>query len=307
MDARPRLKSLDQFRGWAVFTMVLVNVLGWFKIMPETFRHHDYGFSFADSVQPFFLFVVGIGLGLSFKSYGAAFKRCAFLAVLGVIFWSALKLLLNQKGWASLWPLRGDALTDIGLAGLVSLLVIKRSILTRFIFALSCAVLLQVITDLKYPFSEALGFLGWSFPLLMGMILADCLRASKERIPTVCLSWGLPLTIVGLILSSHWPFSQKFMTCSYSITSTGLGFLAFLAFHAVNDLWGKSLPHLSTLGKNALLVYLLHTILFRIVRVSDITNRYANALVALTVFAVIYLVCYLSSLYLEKKNKFLKI
>ena len=34
--------------------------------MPETFRHHLIGFSFADSVAPFFIFIAGVGFRISF-------------------------------------------------------------------------------------------------------------------------------------------------------------------------------------------------------------------------------------------------
>jgi predicted acyltransferase len=56
--AADRIVSLDQFRGWAIFFMVLVNFLGEYRSMPKTMRHHEWGLSFADVVVPAFLFAV---------------------------------------------------------------------------------------------------------------------------------------------------------------------------------------------------------------------------------------------------------
>ena len=64
--ASDRIVSLDQFRGWAIFSMVLVNFLGEYRSMPETLRHHEGGLSFADVVVPAFLFAVGVAYRLTF-------------------------------------------------------------------------------------------------------------------------------------------------------------------------------------------------------------------------------------------------
>ena len=58
---------LDQCRGYAVFGMILVNVLGLFECMPWILKHHPAGFSYADHIAPLFIFVVGMGLCMSFQ------------------------------------------------------------------------------------------------------------------------------------------------------------------------------------------------------------------------------------------------
>jgi len=66
VDMVGRIASLDQFRGWAIFSMVLVNFLGEYRSMPETLRHHDWGLSYADVCVPAFLFAVGVAYRLTF-------------------------------------------------------------------------------------------------------------------------------------------------------------------------------------------------------------------------------------------------
>ena len=61
-----RLASLDQFRGYTVVGMLLVNYFGNYKVSPQVLKHtHDYC-SYADTIMPQFLFAVGFALRLSF-------------------------------------------------------------------------------------------------------------------------------------------------------------------------------------------------------------------------------------------------
>src|SRR5688572_16811475 len=62
-----RLVSLDQFRGYTVLGMLLVNFLGGYAVCPQILRHsHDY-VSYADTIMPQFLFAVGFALRLTFE------------------------------------------------------------------------------------------------------------------------------------------------------------------------------------------------------------------------------------------------
>ncbi len=61
-----RLVSLDAFRGAAIAAMILVNNPGkWSKVYTQL-RHAQWnGWTFADCVFPFFLFIVGVAIALS--------------------------------------------------------------------------------------------------------------------------------------------------------------------------------------------------------------------------------------------------
>ena len=65
--SKARIMSLDMFRGFAIFGMILVNYLGQFDVIPETFKHPRYGMTFANAIAPYFLFAVGMGLKMSLE------------------------------------------------------------------------------------------------------------------------------------------------------------------------------------------------------------------------------------------------
>ncbi|MBM3964106.1 MAG: DUF1624 domain-containing protein, partial [Planctomycetes bacterium] len=60
--ATSRIESLDQFRGYAVASMVVVNFLGAYSITPRVLRHTNDYCSYADTVMPHFLFAVGFAI-----------------------------------------------------------------------------------------------------------------------------------------------------------------------------------------------------------------------------------------------------
>lgn len=59
-----RMTSLDQFRGYAVAGMVLVNFLGNYACAPRILRHTNDYCSYADTIMPNFLFAVGFSIAL---------------------------------------------------------------------------------------------------------------------------------------------------------------------------------------------------------------------------------------------------
>src|SRR6478735_286548 len=77
----PRLVALDQFRGYTVAGMFLVNFMGNFQACPYLWRHSNNYCSYADTIMPQFFFAAGFALRLSFlrrqqlKGEGAAWGR----------------------------------------------------------------------------------------------------------------------------------------------------------------------------------------------------------------------------------------
>lgn len=121
-----RLASLDQFRGYTVAGMFLVNYLGhYFKATPSILQHHNTFCSYADTIMPQFFFAVGFSFRLSFgrrviqdgigKASWHVVKRLVGLALIAIFVsyqgspplsksdfnWEALK---HLGIWHTFWP-----------------------------------------------------------------------------------------------------------------------------------------------------------------------------------------------------------
>lgn len=109
-SAEARLASLDAFRGATVAGMLLVNNPGSWSAIYAPLRHAEWhGWTFTDTIFPFFLWIVGVAIPIAFaRRLAEGAKRTGlFRHVLlraGIIF--ALGLLLNTSGAlldGSLW------------------------------------------------------------------------------------------------------------------------------------------------------------------------------------------------------------
>ncbi|MFM8189440.1 MAG: hypothetical protein ACKN85_13260, partial [Pirellula sp.] len=60
-----RLSSLDQFRGYTVLGMLVVNYSGDYAACPQLWKHSNDYLSYADTIMPQFLFAVGFSLRLT--------------------------------------------------------------------------------------------------------------------------------------------------------------------------------------------------------------------------------------------------
>ncbi len=76
-EAKPsRILSMDQFRGYTVAGMFVVNFLGGMAAIHSIFKHNNSYFSYADSIMPSFMFACGFSYRLSMlrrrERYGLA-------------------------------------------------------------------------------------------------------------------------------------------------------------------------------------------------------------------------------------------
>src|SRR5947209_4644390 len=95
---QPRIVALDQFRGYTVAGMFLVNYFGSFALTPAIFKHHNSYCSYADTIMPQFLFAVGFAFRLTFarriegqglrSAYGRATRRIAALIALSLVLYT---------------------------------------------------------------------------------------------------------------------------------------------------------------------------------------------------------------------------
>jgi predicted acyltransferase len=314
-----RRLSIDQFRGFAIFGMIMVNYLNQFDVIPLTFKHPHYGMTFANAIAPYFLIAVGMGFRISFvnmvgrNGYKSAVihsvKRYLILIFIGLVLYGP-----NIK--TDIW----DALVDIGFAGILALPFILRSKRVRTVAAFSYLIIYQLLFVYagygKWTMANSidggpLGPLSWVSILLFGAILYDFLQecSSRDFIRNTLIS-GIALLVLGYSLSTLqpgevWQFSQRSMSMAYPIFATGLGFLTFLFFHIVNDIYKIELPHFTVLGINPLLLYIIQSVLIAIH--GSLIPSNAPLWQALSGFIVIYMLCYLVAHYLWRNKIIIKL
>ena len=201
-----RLESLDVFRGLTIIGMLLVNNPGDWEAAYRQLRHSPWhGWTIADLVFPYFLFIVGITTHLSLRSRaargdgdaairGQIFRRGALLIVIGLLLnwfpfyhygqvpaYTGLGFLDHVT--ARLLELRlPGVLQRIGLAYIVAALV-SWGATTRRIVVVTIALLVGywiVLTALPVPGEGAVG----------AALLDDPSRTLGAWVDRVTLDWS---------------------------------------------------------------------------------------------------------------------
>ncbi len=93
-----RIESMDQFRGYTVAGMFLVNFVGSLAAFHAILKHHNVYFSYADTIMPSFIFAVGFSYRLTilrrlpergaFKTYFSYIKRSLALILVSLMLFS---------------------------------------------------------------------------------------------------------------------------------------------------------------------------------------------------------------------------
>ena len=248
-----RIVSVDQLRGYAIFGMLLVNASGlFFEPIKATLEgtgiqaffdtclyqltHHRSNYSYADTIAPLFVFGVGMGMRLSWlrrseidgiwQTRKAMLKRYTVMVLIAFAIYA---------GW--LW----DALMDIGLAGILAIMLIDKKPRVRVIAAFAFVLAYQLLfmfssygtwmVEGKFslenpdyvPFlvqlvplqdqifgarlnGGPLGPLSWVMMLLLGSYAYDVMSERNEKkFMLVCAGWGLGLCAMGYVLHIEWP------------------------------------------------------------------------------------------------------
>lgn len=225
-----RVVSLDQFRGYTVVGMILVNFMGGYASIPAWLKHHNTYNSYPDTIMPQFFFAVGFAYRLTFlkrrerEGAAAAFagvvRRCLGLILLGVVVyhldgratsWAELQR-LGPRGFLGTAFQRNpfQTLVHIGITSIWVLPVIGAGPWARGAFLIASAAL---HVGLSWRFYDEwvmtrpgidggpLGFLTWTVPLLVGSLAFDAMSKSDGRSVAKLMTWAVGLMSLGYGLS----------------------------------------------------------------------------------------------------------
>jgi hypothetical protein len=229
-----RIDSLDQFRGYTVLGMFLVNFLGGFQACHEVLKHHNNYCSYADTIMPQFFFAVGFAFRLTFTrridsqgtaaAYYRMVRRLLGLVLVALVVYSASapadtwKQLAEIGVWGAIRvPLKRDwfqTLMHIAVTSLWVLPVIRAGMATRIAFMLlsaglhlivSCAFYFHWVNGVPPPNGidgGPLGFLTWTIPTLVGTLTCDVVTGAQQRPPLLpMLFWAALLMGLGYLVS----------------------------------------------------------------------------------------------------------
>ncbi|MFA4932452.1 MAG: heparan-alpha-glucosaminide N-acetyltransferase domain-containing protein [Caldisericia bacterium] len=269
-DARQRLESIDEFRGFSILLMVLADYLAGSRIVPAWLKHApDIGFSVIDIIAPMFIAAIGLTFGASFRARLARDGRrrtiehflSRNLALIGI--GALFTVLGNLSGLAvdrSDWGL----LQAIGFAGLVALCFVGVPARLRWLGGLLLLVAYQfqlnsawLATVLSSTHGGLEGALSWGAMLVMATALGDLFHdVPKGRRWFPAVSAGV--LVLGLLLAFIVPVSKNRVSASYVLITLGASDLIFWCFHMFDERLGRSIPVLREWGRNSLLLYVMH-------------------------------------------------
>ncbi len=231
--ATTRIASLDQFRGYTVAGMFLVNFLGAFAATPLLLKHHNTFCSYADTIMPQFFFAVGFAFRLTFgrraqtqglpAAYWHVVRRLLGLALVALVVYDAP---LVARSWQRFvehgaWEaFRGaisgsmkswfQTLMHIAVTSLWITPVIRASALVRIGFMVGSAALQIALSHwFYYDWVQTggidggvLGFLSWTIPTITGTLACDAVVNERGR-PRVAamVVWGALLMAAGWLMS----------------------------------------------------------------------------------------------------------
>jgi predicted acyltransferase len=237
----PRIVSMDQFRGYTVAGMFLVNFVGGLHALPEVIKHHDNYFSYADTIMPAFLFAAGFSFRLSVMKrlqktgsvgYSKFVWRCLVLVVISMVMYGAGDFgvgkwdeLAEAPGKFLLGILKSDlweVLAIIGVAQILIMPVIAASFRARLWTAVA---FMAAALGLAYSFNV---FFIYGRPNWMDDLWGLTGKGAWDGGFFGPLSWAVPMlfgTLVYDVMVAHPPAvaARKLLTWGLVLAALGYG------------------------------------------------------------------------------------
>ena len=249
--ASARIVSLDQFRGYTVAGMLLVNFIDSYseviRLVP-TLKHYNTHCSYADTIMPQFFFAVGFAFRLMFlrrvasagtgAAWGQAVKRSLGLILLGAVIYHLDGRAENWKkltelGWTGFLSTAFErnlfqTLVHIGVTSLWVLPVIGLGVRPRVFWILfSVVVHLSLSHPDWYPATWGrlfIPWLGWEKSYYEWVTW----RPGIDGGPLGFLTWTVPLLVGSLVYDAmhaalERPPLKRFLAWSSALMLLGYG------------------------------------------------------------------------------------
>jgi len=228
--SKARLASLDQFRGYTVAGMLVVNFWGSYQCTPQILKHRNDYCSYADLIMPHFFFAVGVALQIvvsrhqiSEKSFSWLFYRrllirCGFLMLLALAIYFPYSEIQSygQFGTSSFWItlFKRDwfqTLTHIAVTTIWILPVLRSSLRLKLLWGIASAGL-HILLSYWFYFDWVhanpsgidggpLGFLTWSIPTLTGVAAYESIQSAPARFRRSLFGSAILLMAIGYAVS----------------------------------------------------------------------------------------------------------
>lgn len=306
-----RIDAIDQFRGFAIICMVLINYGAEIQSFPTWLKHApDIGLTFPDLGAPVFIFAIGLTYGLSFhrrvEKYGMPstlghFIR-RYLAILGMgAIVSAGETFLGRNTSGVDW----GVLQAIGCAGILTLLVINFPTGIRLGIGLALLVVYQYLLNtywleivLRSPHGGLAGALSWGALLIISTVFGDLYLSQVHRkyfpyASLLCFLAGFGLAVLV-------PISKNRVSASYDLITIGFSSLVFSAFYLTR----LHVNYFSAWGQNPILLYTLSYLLTGLFVLPNIPAWHAQAPLWLAGLQALAIMLIMSSiaLYWQRRN-----
>ncbi|HEY0158008.1 MAG TPA: heparan-alpha-glucosaminide N-acetyltransferase domain-containing protein [Thermoanaerobaculia bacterium] len=281
-----RIDSVDAFRGFTVAAMLVVNNPGTWSAIYAPLRHAEWhGWTPADLIFPFFLFIVGITTELSRKEPAGIVRRGLLIVLCGV--------LLNAFPYFRLGELRfTGVLQRIGIVYIAAALIAWKTS-RRTVAIVTAALLLgywgvlslgplsppgatvaaqvdRAVIPERHLWKQSrtwdpegiLSTLPAVATALLGVLAAPWVRQKKVSMLTIA---GAIATAAGLVWGLAFPINKNLWTSSYAVFTAGAAML-------VLALWMRFLPAkpFVVFGVNPLLAFVGSGAMARLLGISKL-------------------------------------
>jgi predicted acyltransferase len=240
-----RIISMDQFRGYTVAGMFLVNFVGGLQAFPEVMKHHNHHpyFSYADTIMPSFMFAAGFSLRLTTlrrlgqqgpaRTYGHIAIRGLALILVSLVMYASEDLNDFPRKWAEVSPgevgkfialtLKAnlwEVLAIIGVTQILLIPVIAASTRVRTLAWMGCA---AVHLLLSYWFNFAFVY---GLPNGLDEVLGLTGKSAWDGGFFGPIGWAIPMlfgTIAYDVVSSRgpWPAMARLLGAGAILMAIG--------------------------------------------------------------------------------------